>query len=75
MFEIIKEIIVEQLGVKDPDIITLETSIHDDLDADSLDAVEIIMGIEDEFNVEIPDDVAEGFETVGDIMSYLQENA
>ena len=74
MFETIKEIIVEQLGIKDDSIITLDTSIHDDLDADSLDAVEIIMSIEDEYNIEIPDEVAEGFETISDIIHYLQDN-
>jgi acyl carrier protein len=74
MFETIKNLIVEQLSIKDAQSITLETSIHDDLGADSLDAVEIIMGIEDEYNIEIPDEVAEKFLTVGDIVSYLKEN-
>jgi len=71
MFEQIKNIIVEQLNISDPDIITYETSIHNDLDADSLDAVEIIMNIEDEFDVEIPDEVAEKFETIENIIDYL----
>ncbi|BEP27927.1 acyl carrier protein [Helicovermis profundi] len=71
MFEIIKKIIVEQLNVTDPDLITYETSIHSDLDADSLDAVEIVMNIEDEFDIEIPDEVAEKFETIENIIDYL----
>jgi len=71
MFETIKSLIVDQLEVKDPNGITLDTSIYDDLGADSLDAVEIIMGLEDHFNVEIPDEVAEKFEKIGDIVTYL----
>lgn len=74
MFETIKDLIVDQLEVKDPSVITLETSIHDDLGADSLDAVEIIMGLEDHFDVEIPDEIAEKFEKIGDIVTYLTEN-
>ena len=72
MFETIKTIIEQQLGITDPDKITLKTNIHDDLDADSLDAVEIIMTIEDEFNVEIPDDIVEKLHTVGQIVDYLE---
>lgn len=73
MFETIKRIIEEQLGITDPDIITLNTNIHDDLDADSLDAVEIIMTIEDEFDVEIPDDMAEQLKTISQIVDYLEK--
>ncbi len=72
MFETIKKIIEEQLGIKDTDLITLNTNIHEDLDADSLDAVEIIMTIEDEFDVEIPDDIAEKLQTIGQIVDYLE---
>lgn len=74
MFERIKEIIEEQLGIQESDRIALETLLRDDLDADSLDAAEIIMSIEDEFDVEIPDSVAEKFETVGDIVSYVEKH-
>lgn len=73
MFETIKRIIEEQLGITDPDLITLNTNMHDDLDADSLDAVEIIMTIEDEFDVEIPDDMAEKLQTIGQIVDYLEK--
>lgn len=73
MFEIIKRIIEEQLGISDPDLINLNTNIHEDLDADSLDAVEIIMTIEDEFDVEIPDDMAEKLQTIGQIIDYLEK--
>lgn len=72
MFEQIKGIIEEQLGITDPELITLNTNIHEDLDADSLDAVEIIMTIEDEFDVEIPDDIAEKLQTIAQIVDYLE---
>lgn len=74
MFERIKEIIEEQLGIHESDRISFETLLRDDLDADSLDAAEIIMSIEDEFDVEIPDSVAERFESVGDIVSYVEKH-
>ena len=74
MFERIKEIIEEQLGIHESDRIGFETLLRDDLDADSLDAAEIIMSIEDEFDVEIPDSVAEKFESVGDIVSYVEKH-
>ncbi|WP_206458643.1 acyl carrier protein [Anaerovorax sp. IOR16] len=72
VFEKIKEIIVEQLGV-DEDDVTMTTHLMKDLEADSLDAVEIIMGIEDEFEIEIPDEMAEKFESVGDIVRYVED--
>lgn len=70
MFKKIKAIIVEQLGVVDPSEIKQESSF-DSMDIDSIDAVEIIMAIEDEFEVEIPDSVAEEFSSISDIMNYL----
>lgn len=70
MFKKIKAIIVEQLGVVDPSEIKQESSF-DSMDIDSIDAVEIIMAIEDEFEVEIPDSVAEEFSSITDIMNYL----
>ncbi len=73
VFEKIKEIIAEQLGLDDNSIITLETSLTKDLEADSLDAVEIIMNIEDEYDIEIPDEDAEKFQLVGDIVKYVEE--
>ncbi|WP_053955817.1 acyl carrier protein [Inediibacterium massiliense] len=74
VFNKIKEIIIDQLGLDDDVEIGLETSLMGDLEADSLDAVEIIMAIEDEFDVEIPDEDAEGFKNIGDIVSYVEEN-
>ena len=73
IFEKIKEIIVDQLGVEE-EMITMDTNMMKDLEADSLDAVEIILGVEDEFEIEIPDDVAEKFETVGNLVSYVDDN-
>ena len=71
VFEKIKEIIANKIQV-DADNITPETSLMKDLEADSLDAVEIIMGIEEEFDIEIPDSDAEGFQNVGDIVKYVE---
>ncbi len=72
IFDKIKEIIVEQLGVEES-AVTSETSLMKDLEADSLDAVEIIMAIEDEFEIEIPDEDAEKFHSIGDIVKYVEE--
>jgi acyl carrier protein len=73
VFDKVKELIVEQLDV-DPKIITLDTDFMKDLEADSLDAVEIILGVEDEYGIEIPDEVAENFTKVGDIVKYIEAN-
>ena len=72
MFEKIRDIIVEQLDLDDSDSLTMETSLKDDLDADSLDAVEVIMALEEEFDIEIPDEEAENFKTRGDIVEYIE---
>ncbi len=71
VFEKVKAILAEQLDA-DEDSITMETDIGDDLGADSLDVVELIMSLEDEFDVEIPDENIEGIKTVGDIVNYIQ---
>ncbi len=70
----IKTIIAEQLGVK-PEEVTPTASFVDDLGADSLDTVELIMALEEEFNVEIPDEDAEKMKTVGDAIKYIEEKA
>lgn len=70
MFDKVKEIVVEQLGV-DEDSVTMNASFIDDLGADSLDIVELIMAFEDNFNVEIPDADAEKISTVGDVVEYI----
>ena len=73
VFDKVKEIIVEQLGVAENDV-TQEASFIDDLGADSLDIVELIMAIEEEFDIEIPDADAEKVVTVGDVVDYIKEN-
>ena len=67
----IKNIVVEQLGVE-ADKVKLEASFIDDLGADSLDIVELVMAMEEEFDMEIPDEAAEKLRTVGDVVKYLQ---
>jgi len=72
--EKVKQIIVEKLGVEESEV-TTEASFTNDLGADSLDTVELIMEFEKEFNISIPDDQAENIGTVGQAVSYLEENA
>lgn len=71
MFEKIQEIIADKLSI-DIEEITLEASFIDDLNADSLDIVELIMALEDELDLEIPDEEVEGFKTVGDVVTYVK---
>ncbi len=71
-FDKVKKIIVEQLGV-DEDEVTPEASITDDLGADSLDQVELVMAFETEFNIDIPDEEAEKIKTVGDAVKRIDE--
>jgi len=70
----ITEIIVEQLGVKAEEVIP-EASFVDDLGADSLDTVELVMALEEEFGIEIPDEDAEKIQTVGDAIRYIEEKS
>ncbi len=72
-FEKVKKIIVEQLGVEEEEV-TLESSFIDDLGADSLDIVELIMALEEEFDIEIPDSEAEKISTVADAVGYIKNN-
>ncbi len=74
IFEKVKDIIVEQLGVAE-NTVTLEASFIDDLGADSLDIVELVMAIEEEFDMEIPDEDAEKVVSVGDVVEYIKEHA
>jgi len=74
IFDKIKEIIVEQLGI-DEEEIQMESSFVDDLGADSLDIVELIMAMEEEFSLEIPDEDAEKLVSVSDAVKYVKENA
>jgi acyl carrier protein len=70
----VKKIVVEHLGV-DEDKVVPEANFIDDLGADSLDTVELVMAFEEEFGCEIPDDAAEKIQTVGDANKYLEEHA
>jgi acyl carrier protein len=72
-FEKVRDIVVEQLGVE-ADEVTIESTFNDDLGADSLDIVELIMAFEEEFGIEIPDEAAEKIKTVQDVVTYIDQN-
>jgi len=74
VFEKVREIIADQLNI-DADEITLDTNVTKDLEADSLDAVEIILAIEDEYDIEIPEDQAEQFQLVSNIVKFIEDNS
>ena len=71
IFEKVKEIIVKELKL-DPSKVTMDANLETDLGADSLDAVEVIMALEDEFDLEFSDDAATSIKTVGDIVKYIE---
>ncbi len=73
VFEKIKELLAEQLDASADDM-TMSTDIANDLGADSLDVVELLMAIEDEFDIEVPDDKIETIKTIGDLVKYIEEN-
>ncbi len=73
VFDKVKDIIVDQLDV-DEDKVKMEASISEDLGADSLDIVDLVMSLEEEFDVEIPDDQVENVKTVGDIVKFIEDN-
>ena len=74
IFDKVKDILVDQLDVEEEKV-TMEASIVDDLGADSLDLVDLVMPLEEEFDVEIPDEQVENIKTVGDIVKYIEDNA
>lgn len=73
IFEKLKELVVDQLGVEE-DVVTMEANMQDDLEADSLDVVDLVMSVEEEFGVKIADEELENMKTVGDIVEYIVEN-
>lgn len=75
MFEKIKEIIVDKLNIDDGSFIDLDTDLMEDLNADSLDAVEIIMDIEEEFDITVDEEDVENIRTIADIINYIEENS
>ena len=74
VFEKVRTILCDQLDL-DEDKVTMDSSLVDDLGADSLDAVDIIMSLEDEFELEVADDASDNFKTVGDLVKYIEANA
>ena len=74
IFDKVKDILVDQLDVEEEKV-TMEASIVDDLGADSLDLVDLVMSLEEEFDVEIPDEQVENLKTVVDIVKYIEDNA
>ena len=74
VFERIREIICDQLDLVE-DKVTMDSDIMEDFEADSLDVVDLVMSIEDEFGLEVPDDQIENFRTVGDVVRYIEENS
>lgn len=73
VFDRVRDIVVEELGVE-PEEVTMEASFLEDLGADSLDIVELIMAFEEEFDLEIPDEEAEHISTVSDVVEYIEEH-
>lgn len=74
VFERIREIICDQLDLEE-DKVTMDSDIMEDFEADSLDVVDLVMSIEDELGLEVPDDQIENFRTVGDVVRYIEENS
>ena len=74
IFDKLKELVVDQLGVEE-DEVTMEVSMQDDLGADSLDLVDLVMSVEEEFGVKVADEDLENIKTVGDIVNYIEERA
>ena len=74
VFEKVRDILVDQLDVEEEKV-TMEASVTEDLGADSLDFVDLVMSLEEKFDVEIPDDQVENIKTVGDIVKYIEDNA
>lgn len=73
IFDRVKKVVVEQLEVEDPDTVIPEASFANDLKADSLDVVELVMALEEEFDIEIPDEAAEQIDTVGKAVDHISE--
>lgn len=75
VFEKVKEILAEQLDIENIDSITMDSLLVEDLGADSLDSIDIVMSVEDEFKIEVPDEVVENMTSVADIVNFIENNA
>lgn len=73
VFEKLREIISEQLELSE-ELITMESNLMEDFDADSLDLVDLVMSVEDEFGVEVPEEAVENLKTVGDVVKFIEDN-
>ena len=73
VFEKLKTIIIEEFEIEE-ELITMNTSLTDELDIDSLDLVDLVMTVEDQFSIELPDEALEGMKTIGDLVKYIEEN-
>ena len=73
VFEKLKTIIIEEFEIEE-ELITMTTSLTDELEIDSLDLVDLVMTVEDEFSIELPDEALEGMKTIGDLVKYIEEN-
>ena len=73
VFEKLREIISEQLEISE-ELITMESNLMEDFDADSLDLVDLVMSVEDEFGVEVPEEAVENLKTVGDVVKFIEDN-
>ncbi len=73
VFDKLKTIIIEEFEIEE-ELITMTTSLTDELDIDSLDLVDLVMTVEDEFSIELPDEALEGMKTIGDLVKYIEEN-
>ncbi|MCH5317234.1 MAG: acyl carrier protein [Eubacterium sp.] len=74
VFEKVKEILAEQLDIENIDSITMDSLLVEDLGADSLDSIDIVMSVEDEFKIEVPDEVVENMTSVADIVNFIENN-
>ncbi|MBE6747744.1 MAG: acyl carrier protein [Ruminococcaceae bacterium] len=73
VFDKLKTIIIEEFEIEE-ELITMNTTLNDELDIDSLDLVDLVMTVEDEFSIELPDEALEGMKTIGDLVKYIEEN-
>ena len=74
VFEKVKAILAEQLDIENEDTITMDSMLVEDLGADSLDSIDIVMSVEDEFKIEVPDEIVENMTTVADIVNFIENN-